>query len=190
MSTKDPTDFSLDASGNVQIAADSSSSGGYLTVNANSGVNWNGATTTIGNTTSWPMTISQSTTGWDGTWNLGGQQYENRAAPILNEMMEKIKSLPQDKLDAMGIALKKTITSYRAIDKALNIVREIDAHDDLLALQEEVWDVISKRVGYKRYDIRDAIWGAMLATLVKNDLTNKEFNTLILPYGLIAISAP
>lgn len=154
-------------------------------------------------TNTWPLTtpppqsgnvsyISTNTTGYPSNSNTWVNSF-NTTTPTevdlkLKELINTIELLSKEKLDASGVVFKRTFERYKALDNAHNILREIGMYDDLLDAQETLWEKLAPKVGYKKYDIRDAIWDILAATIVKNDISVEDFLILSLPYGVTIIS--
>lgn len=102
---------------------------------------------------------------------------------ILDEMTTKIAAFSTDKLKGIGTQLDRSFERYITLDKAHNILRESGFYDQFVVKQKSVWNEVVSKAGYKNYNSRDAIWDALIAEMLKNDLTAEEHMLLIRPYA-------
>lgn len=154
------------------------------------------STTTTGivitdNTSNWGYETSNGTYGW-GSNTIGGSYNGifdiNPVPDLLKDLVANIRALSKEKLSVVGMTFKRSLKRYKTLDKAMNIIRDIGLLHNFTTLQEIIWNELEFKLESKNYNIRDAIWDVMVATIAKNDLTEKEFMTLSFPYGITVIS--
>ena len=108
---------------------------------------------------------------------------------ILDTLTNKIRALSNDKLKGMGTQLDRSFERYITLDKAHNILREFGFYDQFVAKQKSLWDEVVSKAGYKNYNSRDAIWDALIAEMLKNDLTDEEYMMLFRPYATTLLAS-
>ena len=142
-------------------------------------------TTIPASTTTLPYTYTYTGTAWNGIVDPVVLEIDK----ILEKLTTKIKTLSPDKLKGIGTQLDRSFERYITLDKAHNILREFGFYDQMVAKQEDVWKEVVSKAGYKNYNSRDAIWDALIAEILKNDLTDEEYIMLFRPYATTLLAS-